>query len=155
MPIITRAVTEDAEAILALQSRAYVSEAQLYNDWTIPPLTQTLQSLRNEINSTIVLKAVEGQSIVGSVRGKTSGDTCSIGRLIVEPQLQGQGIGTSLIKAIEAFFPEAKRFDLFTGSKSEGNIRLYSRNGYKIVRQKQLSELLTLVFMSKPAHTAA
>jgi len=47
--IITSAKIEDAEAILSLQKRAYESEAKLYNDWGIPPLTQSLDSLKAEI----------------------------------------------------------------------------------------------------------
>jgi hypothetical protein len=39
---ILPAVLDDAPAILELQRNAYRSEAVLYNDWSIPPLTQTL-----------------------------------------------------------------------------------------------------------------
>ena len=38
---ILRADLADAAAILELQKRAYQQEAALYDDWTIPPLTQT------------------------------------------------------------------------------------------------------------------
>jgi hypothetical protein len=44
---------------------------------------------------------------------------------------------------------EAMRFELFTGSRSEGNIRLYRRHGYEITRRERLSEQVTLVLMSK------
>lgn len=149
MVLISRATLEDAEAILALQKRAYQSEARLYDDWAIPPLTQTLPSLMGEIESAIVLKAVEGCSIVGSVRAGMAGGVCSVGRLIVEPEFQRRGIGSLLLKAIEEAIPGATRFELFTGSRSEGNIRLYRRHGYEIFRREWLSEQVTLVFMSK------
>lgn len=45
MPIITAASPADAAAILALQKLAYQSEARLYNDFSIPPLLQTLEEL--------------------------------------------------------------------------------------------------------------
>ena len=129
MPLISTATIADAVHILALQKRAYESEARLYHDWTIPPLTQTIASLLDEIKSTTVLKAAHGPAIVGSVRAFFKGQTLQIGRLVVEPDLQGQGIGSELLRAIEQAFPQAKRFELFTGSKSEGNIRLYRRHG--------------------------
>ena len=44
---IERAVTDDAADILALQKLAYLSEASIYVDWHLPPITQTLDSLRD------------------------------------------------------------------------------------------------------------
>jgi ribosomal protein S18 acetylase RimI-like enzyme len=149
---ISPAITTDAESILSLQKRAYESEARLYNDWSIPPLVQTLSSLVEELNAITVLKAVEGGVIVGSVRAKLDGATCSIGRLIVEPARQGHGIGTALLQAVENSFPNATQFELFTGSRSEGNIRLYRRHGYAVVRTEQLSEKVSLIFMHKHAN---
>jgi len=53
------------------------------------------------------------------------------------------------MQAIEARFPSARRYELFTGEKSTGNIRLYERLGYRIFRRERLSERVTLVFMEK------
>jgi ribosomal protein S18 acetylase RimI-like enzyme len=140
---------EDAEAILSLQRRAYEREARLYNDWSIPPLKQTLESLQEEINAGQVLKCVKGSMLVGSVRAHSQNGQAHVGRLIVEPALQGQGIGSALLKEIEDRYPAASSFELFTGSRSQGNIRLYQRLGYRIVGEKALSSSVTLVFMSK------
>lgn len=151
MNTILHASIGDAEAILALQKRAYESEARLYDDWTIPPLTQTLASLREDLKNTCVLKYVQEGVIVGSVRGRIENGACQIGRLVVEPQRQGEGIGTTLLQAIEALFPDVDRFELFTGSKSERNIQLYRRCGFEITEAKHISPAVTLVFMVKPA----
>ena len=43
--IITPALLADAAAILDLQHLVYQSEAALNDDYTIPPLTQTLPEL--------------------------------------------------------------------------------------------------------------
>jgi hypothetical protein len=84
--IITRAAIEDAEAILTLQRLAYESEARLYNDWTLPPLTQSLEELQAEFAQQLILKAVTGGRIVGSVRAQMCERvTCTIGRLMVHP----------------------------------------------------------------------
>jgi ribosomal protein S18 acetylase RimI-like enzyme len=146
---ILSATVEDAPAILALQKLAYQSEAQLYNDWTIPPLTQTLESLTLEFNDFVVLKAMEGDRLAGSVRATARGDVCEIGRLVVHPELQGRGIGSSLLREIEARFDQVARYELFTGGRSEGNIRLYRRHGYAITRTQIVSSVLSLVFLEK------
>ena len=140
---------DDAPAILELQKLAYQSEARLYDDWNLPPLTQTLESLRAEFGVARVLKAVAVDRIVGSVRARLVDGTCHVGRLVVAPELQGCGIGTRLMAAIEAEFPTAARFALFTGSLSAGNLRLYERLGYRRQRDQVLSPAVTLVHLEK------
>jgi ribosomal protein S18 acetylase RimI-like enzyme len=140
---------EDAAGILALQKLAYQSEARLYDDWNLPPLTQTLESLTAEFADARVMKAVAADRIVGSVRARLVEGACHVGRLVVTPQLQGRGIGTRLMTAIEAEFPAVARFELFTGSRSSGNLRLYERLGYRRVREQTLSPAVTLVYLEK------
>jgi GNAT superfamily N-acetyltransferase len=143
------ATLDDTAAILDLQKRAYESEARLYDDWSLPPLKQTLPELLDEFAASVFLKACADTRVVGSVRERETDDVCQIGRLIVEPQFQGRGIGTMLMRHIEAVHLKARVFELFTGSRSEGNIRLYERLGYKRVREKVLSPLVTLVYLEK------
>lgn len=147
--LITQATSEDAAEILALQKLAYRSEAELNGDWTIPPLTQNLGEMAGEFADKTILKAVTCGKIVGSVRGILASGTCQIGRLIVDPEYQGNGIGTRLLTEIEMLFPAAKRFELFTGTKSSANIRLYRRLGYREFREEDLSPKVRLVFMEK------
>ena len=136
---ISHAEPSDAVVILALQKLAYQSEARLYQDWSIPPLTQTLDEIATEFGGKIFLKACLADAIVGSVRASLDRGTCAIGRLIVHPDRQHRGIGTRLMQAIEALSAEAERFEIFTGERSEGNIRLYTRLGYRVFRTKRLS----------------
>ena len=67
MMIIEQAKIEDAEEILKLQKLAYLSEAEIYDDYTIPPLTQTLEEIRDDFKRQILLKATIGGQIIGSV----------------------------------------------------------------------------------------
>jgi GNAT superfamily N-acetyltransferase len=149
MVTITSAALADAEEILALQKLAYQSEARLYDDWSIPPLTQTLESLKEEFATSLVLKAVSGPRIVGSVRANAAGERCTIGRLIVDPEFQRRGIGARLLQRVEAECGNASKFELFTGTKSEANVRLYQRHGYSVARTEQLSPSVMIVFMEK------
>ena len=146
---ISRARLEDAGEILDLQKVAYQSEAALYDDWSIPPLTQTLEEIREEFESKVFLKAMHEGRIIGSVRASTEGETCLIGRLIVHPDFQRRGIGAKLMERIESHFSEAGRFELFTGDRSENNIRLYRRLGYREIKRKKLTDKVILVFMEK------
>jgi ribosomal protein S18 acetylase RimI-like enzyme len=148
MTIIT-ALPEDAAAILELQKLAYRSEAAMYDDYSIAPLVQTLDELKTEFASKTVLKALLDERLVGSVRGWQKGGTCYVERLIVHPDVQGQGIGTKLVGALEAAFPDAKRFELFTGHKSERNLRLYGKLGYQVFKQQRISDRLSFTYLEK------
>ncbi len=147
---ILRADISDAPDILSIQKLAYISEAEIYNDFSIPPLTQTLEEVQNKFKDHIFLKAVEEGKIVGSVRANfLDSETVYIGRLIVHPQYQNQGIGTRLMEAVENCFPKIKRFELMTGFKSKKNISFYKKRGYKIFKKEKFTDDLFLLYMEK------
>jgi ribosomal protein S18 acetylase RimI-like enzyme len=146
---IERAAISDAEEILALQRVAYRSEAELYDDFNIPPMLETAEQIKNNFGKEIFLKAVIDRKIVGSVKAFDKGGTCHIGRLVVHPEFQNQGIGTQLMNEIESIFGESKRFELFTGHRSEKNLHLYQKLGYQAFKTERVHDRLTLVFMEK------
>ena len=151
-PKIMKAQLEDMETILQLQYAAYQSEAALYNDYNIQPLKQTLDELMEEHHKGIILKAVLNGEIIGSVRAYADNNTVYIGKLIVHPDHQGKGLGKCLLAAIEGKL-HRKRFELFTGGKSEGNLRLYEKSGYKRFRDETTETGLTFVYMEKKTDT--
>ena len=80
--------------------------------------------------------------------------TCHIGKLIVHPNHQNLGIGTILLSAAEQHFPEAQRYELFTGQESEKNLHIYRKNGYRNFKNQKVSKKLTLVFLEKSRDVA-
>jgi ribosomal protein S18 acetylase RimI-like enzyme len=146
---IEQATIDDAQQILALQKLAYASEAEIYNDFTIPPLHQTLDEVKAEFANQRFLKVCEEQRIVGSVRAYVKEGTCYIGKLIVHPEWQNRGIGNKLLQEIENIFHNVTRYELFTGHKSRKNLYLYKKNDYRIFRYQEITDDLTIVFMEK------
>ena len=147
--IIERALIENAKEILDLQKIAYVSEAEIIDDFTIPPLHQKLKDIQYEFKHQVFLKVELDARIIGSVRTYLEGKTCHIGKLIVHPDNQDIGIGKKLLYAAEKQYPDAERYELFTGQKSKKNLHIYEKNGYRIFKNKSISEKLTLVFLEK------
>jgi ribosomal protein S18 acetylase RimI-like enzyme len=149
--ILERAASDDAAEILALQKLAYQSEAAIYDDYTIPPLTQTLEEVLADLKRQTFLKATVKGRIVGSVRAYIQEGTCFVGRLVVDPSFQNQGIGTRLLSEIERAFDQAERFELFTGHLSERNLYLYQKLGYRPYRYRKVTDALTIVHLEKLA----
>jgi len=146
---IEQATIDDAQEILILQKLAYTSEAEIYNDFTIPPLHQTLDEIKSEFADQLFLKFCADGRITGSVRAYVKEGTCYIGKLIVHPECQNQGIGTKLLEEIENTFNHITRYELFTGHKSQKNLYLYEKNGYRIFKRQEVTDDLTIVFMEK------
>ena len=146
---ILQACQSDLSEILALQYAAFQIEAELLKHHDIPPLKQTLADLQAEFDKQIFLKAVDANGeIVGSVRFFSEGNTVFIGKLIVNPDFQNRGIGTSLLLEVEKIFPN-KRYELFTNKDRLKNILLYERLGYKIFDEKPVTDYLTFAYLEK------
>jgi N-acetylglutamate synthase-like GNAT family acetyltransferase len=147
--LIEKAEKDDLEEILELQYLAYQSEAKLFGNMDIPPLKQTIEEVYDEFQKGVILKEVDDRGvIIGSVRAYQGGGTVYIGKLMVHPKMQKKGIGSKLLLGIENEYPN-QRYELFTSTRSERNIALYQKLGYKIFDEKQVTEELKFVYMEK------
>ncbi|MFF1380179.1 GNAT family N-acetyltransferase [Streptomyces sp. NPDC058308] len=159
---ISVAAADDKDAveqILKLQYLCYQSEAEVYGDYSIEPLTQSLDSIRAEVAAGTVLVARLGDEVVASVRGTVDADgTARIGKLIVHPRMQRHGLGGRLLDAIEQHLGAAgtaKCFQLSSGHRSEQNLQLYRKHGYAAVDTQRVNERLTRVTLAKDAPASA
>lgn len=146
---IRKAGFEELSQILELQKLCYTENAERYNDFSITPLTQTLEELEKEFAHGLVLKAVSALKIVGSIRAYEKEGTCFIGRIIVHPNYQNKGIGKALLHNIEQQFIHVKRYELFTGFLDEKNLYLYKKMAYAEYKREVLSDDFTFVFLEK------
>lgn len=142
---------EDAGEVLTLQRAAFVSEALIYDSVHMPPLTQTLEEVEAELRENLGCVALVGTRIVGAARAVRDGDLLLIGRIAIAPDQQGQGIGSTLLEAVEARGREAGAIEaeLFTGSLSEANLRLYERVGYVESERVDTGDGIEQIFLRK------
>ncbi|WP_238151164.1 GNAT family N-acetyltransferase [Kribbella sindirgiensis] len=98
----------------------------------------------------IVLKAVAGTRIVGSVQLVVDDAVGLIERLIVAPDWQGRGLGTRLLRAAEQIAPaEVTSYALTTGGRSERNLALYRKAGYRELSREAQTPKVDLVLLGK------
>jgi ribosomal protein S18 acetylase RimI-like enzyme len=147
--VISAAADEDAEAIAALIRLAFESQCELYDDWTLPPMSETAASVLDAMRSGTVLVARVDGRLVGSVRAAVRGDTVEVGRLVVDPATQGRGVGRALTLEMERIFANAQRFEIFTGHRSEVALGLYESLGYRRFRTASLCPSHDLVYLEK------
>ena len=142
---------EHAGELLTVRRAAFVSEAQLYGDPNIPPLTQTLDELREDLrrDGVVTLGAWQGHRLVGSIRVEIDGTKATLGRLAVVPDLQSRGIGTQLLLAVPQHLPETtSEVWVFTGKDSLHNIAMYAKHGYEHEYEETAGDL-TYAYLRK------
>ncbi len=146
---ITRARPHHAPAIHAIQMRAFAEEGRLSNSMRIPPLTEDIAAIELHIRTQTVLAAWDGDLIIGAARGILDGAVCTIRGVIVEPSYQGRGIGSQLLRAVEASCMAAERFQLTTNTVVPGNVAFYERHGYAVDEFTNYTDTIVLAQMSK------
>jgi len=84
-----------------------------------------------------VYLALDGAEVVGVAATERREDGIYIDRLGVAPARQGSGLGSWLLVRIEEVARSlgARGMTLETAEMAEGNIRLYRRHGFEIVRR--------------------
>ncbi len=131
--VIASAVPADAGQILTLQRACWLQEQQANPGVRIPALHESLDDVRRWLDEWTVLTVRRGERLVGAARARSEGELWDVGRLMVAPDLQGQGLGRALLEAVEAAAPaEATSLVLFTGAGSVDNLRFYKRAGYRV-----------------------
>ncbi|HEY3337205.1 MAG TPA: GNAT family N-acetyltransferase [Propionicimonas sp.] len=138
----------DVDAVLDVQRAAFVIEARLYDDPSLPPLLESREQLAADLDHSLGLVAVDGDRVVGSVRVRVDGESLHIARLSVAPDRQGRGLGALLLARAEAVAVAGEAL-LFTGHLSASNLRLYARAGYVEQRRVPVDERVTLVYLRK------
>jgi GNAT superfamily N-acetyltransferase len=129
----TRLGLPDAGELLTLQRAAYVPEARAHHTLDLPPLLETFDEVHAVLRDPACLAwgfRVDGR-LVAAVRIRVAGAVGEVGRLVVAPDQQSQGLGSALLIAAEERLPRGVTLlRLFTGEHSAGPLRMYPRLGY-------------------------
>ena len=154
---VALASAADAGELFTLQQAAFVAEARVNGSLDLPPLLQTLAELEESLGTGQVLVARRAGRLVGSVRAHQVADGAwFVGRLMVAPDLQRQGLGGRLMTEIESLAPAgAAVLRLVTGARSTDNLGFYARRGYVEVSRATPPDELEVVTLEKPLPATA
>jgi predicted N-acetyltransferase YhbS len=148
--VIRIATRDEAAEVAATVRRAFITEAEIYGA-DVPPLHESAEDVHATFHAgDVTLVAEAGGEIIGTVRGETLADgSIMVRRLGVDAEWRGQGIARELMIALEAAYPDASRFELFTGSLSTGALALYKSLGYQYVRTETIAAGVDLLHFEK------
>jgi GNAT superfamily N-acetyltransferase len=147
-----RAAAPDAEALVAVQIRAFHSDATAYPGIEIggPPGYDSVEDALKKIARHHYYKIVSEQRIIGGIVVFDRGEGhCHLDLIYVDPSHHGRGIGTKAIRFIEQAH-RATRWTLDTPSWAVRNQYFYEKLGYVKVRE-ELHPDITLFAYEKQA----
>lgn len=124
-----------ARILLDLQKSAYAVEAQLVGTDRLPPLQDTLVGIAAWRGHWIV--AWDGVQLLGAVAWDDAGDRLEIDRLMVAPQAQRRGVGSTLLQqVIES--ADRRPIHTATGRDNPPAIGVYEKHGFRAVGDEEV-----------------
>ena len=133
-------IRESSDVNLLPRVREILSAAFAQHDGRIDPPSgahnETVASLAAKLETEHLLVAESERGIEGCIWCRRDGDDVYIGRLAVDPALQGQGIARELLEASIAWATDrgAKTMSLGVRVELTENVAFFKRHGFRITR---------------------
>lgn len=135
------------QAVLDIQIPAYQIEAALIEYWEIPPLKDTLETLKASGES--FYGYFEGEKLLGVIAYIIEGEVMDICRLVVHPDYFRRGIAKKLLVYVEKNIGGVKKVKVSTGSKNMPAIKLYKNQGFEEYQVVEIEEGLKITELEK------
>lgn len=149
---VRTATCNDLGEVLRVQRQAFgrIAMGLCLQAEDLPTLKESLDDLQQQFDDGVVFFVAEDDAgrVVGTVRGTLDGDSVYIGRLAVADGCTRMGVATALMGGLEDHFPDAGRFDLFTGADASAPLALYAKLGYHVTHE-ELRNGIQLVWLCK------
>ncbi len=133
--------------VLKVQIPSYMEEAKMINFFEIPPLKDTVDTLR-QCEETFFGYYVDGE-LCGAISLKAERAVMDIHRLIVHPNHFRKGIAKKLLNFIENNIAGIDSIIVSTGSKNEPAINFYEKNGFCKTEESKINERLSITSFRK------
>ncbi|WP_079527342.1 GNAT family N-acetyltransferase [Solibacillus isronensis] len=139
-------LSKNAEKLLEIQMPSYKVEAEIIGYDDIPPLKDTVNTLK-QCGETFFGYYIN-EELCAAISVKVIDNEVDIHRLIVHPDHFRKGIAQKLLTFIERQF-DKRIIIVATGSKNKPAITLYKKNGFRITKEVQVNEHLSLTYFEK------
>ena len=146
---IVKATESDILDLYRLQLLSFESEAEMIGSRMVPALMESKEDYNDAFNQWHTYKMVDDAGrVIGGIRYQYDDGVVEVGRLMVHPDYRQQGLARKLLAFVDEQCSQDRRV-LYTCTKSWINIKLYTKMGYKAVRDIQDDTGFSFVFMEK------
>lgn len=135
------------EALFQLQKIAYRLEAKLIGFNEIPPLADTIQTLKHSSDVFYGYVTADGELVGAIAVEEEFPGELTLTRMMVHPDFFRQGIATQLIKHIFAHYPGFQAYIVSTGTMNEPAMRLYQNFGFVPFKKEYVAPGVELTTM--------
>lgn len=140
---------DTAEELWALQHAAYRKEAELIGVAALPPLQDTVQSLRNCGETFHGCFGEEGELIGAVATEEESDGKRTICRVMVHPEHFRKGIASGLLRHILSEAPAGCEWSVTAEIRNVPAIQLYRRHGFEPQETFQPAPDITMLRLTR------
>lgn len=138
-----------AERVIALQFDAYLVEAELMGLKDLPPMHETVESLR--LSRETFWGSFDGAELVGVLSATEKGDVTEICRLMVAPTHFRRGIATRLLAHALAMAGPDATCHVSTGRANAPAIALYKQHGFEETSVREVEGGVEMIMLTRKA----
>lgn len=140
---------DSASIVHEIQKISFKPLLEKYQDYDMSPALETLDRIIEKIDRTNTKSYIFqlDEINVGWVRIiELEEMTYKVAALCILPEYQNRGIAQKVLKEIESYYPNARKWILDTILEEKGNCYLYEKLGYvKVGEVISINERMTLV----------
>jgi len=129
---------ETVKDILELQVASYKVEADILGFYDIPPLKDTIDTLKE--CDEIFYGYYINNDLAGIISYKVIDEVLDIHRVAIHPRFFRMGIAGKMLNFLEGLETEISKIEVCTGKENNPAISLYSKNGYKKIKDIEVSK---------------
>lgn len=134
---IVKATESDILDLYRLQLLSFESEAEMIGSRMVPALMESKEDYNDAFNQWHTYKMVDDAGrVIGGIRYQYDDGVVEVGRLMVHPDYRQQGLARKLLAFVDEQCSQDRRV-------------LYTKMGYKAVREIQDDTGLSFVYMEK------
>lgn len=139
--------TETAKRVLELQATSYKIEAEIIGFYDIPPLKDTIDSLK--VCDEIFYGYHINNILAGIISYKIIENVLDIHRVAIHPLFLRIGIAGKLISFIEGLESNINKVIVCTGKENLPAVSLYLKNGYRKKKDIEISKGIYIMEFEK------
>lgn len=133
-----------------IQMKSYEVEANLIGVHSFPPLQETVEDYKKDLDH--FYGFFEEEELVAVISIQMDSSALLITRLMVDPEHFRKGIATSLINHVSTLFKYHTQLKVSTAKLNRPAVQAYVRNGFVLMEEHVTPESIEIVTFIKKLH---